>query len=52
MDVKGRRMVIWKLEEDNGVVYKIKIKKKLYVPKLDYYLLSPQHIAQELETEP
>ena len=41
-----------KLEDDDGVVHKIKIKEKLYVPKLDHYLLSLHHVVQELEKEP
>ena len=41
----------WKLEDDEGVFHKVKIKDTLYAPKLDRCLLSPQHVAQELEKE-
>ena len=49
MEVKGRGTVTWKLDDDDGVVHNINIKDTLYVPKLDRCLLSPQHVAQELE---
>lgn len=47
MDVKGRGMETWKIDDDDGVVHviNIKIKGTLCVPKLDLYLLSPHHVA-------
>ena len=52
MDIKGTGTVTWKLEDDDGVVHKIRIKNTLYVPNLDHCLLSPQHVAQALEKDP
>ena len=46
MEVKSRLTVMWKLEDDDGVVHNIKIKDMLYVSKLDRCLLSPRHVAQ------
>jgi hypothetical protein len=44
--VKGRGTVKWKLEDDDGVVHKIKIKNALYVPEMQMCLLCPQHWSQ------
>ena len=52
MEVKGRGTVIWKLEDDEGVVHKVQIKYNFCVTKLYHCLLSPQNSAQELEKEP
>ena len=52
MKVKGRGTVTQKLEDEEGVVYKVKIKDIMYAPKLDRCLLSPHHVAQKLEKEP
>ena len=39
---KGEGGIVWKLEDDNGIVHTIKIKKALYVPESPPCLLSPQ----------
>jgi hypothetical protein len=46
--VKGRGNVKWKLEDDDGVVHKIKIKNALYVPEMQMCLLCAQHSSQNL----
>ena len=51
MELKGRGTMTWKLEDDDGVVHKVKIRYTLYVTKLDCCLLSLQHIDQGLEKE-
>ena len=51
IEIKGRGTVTWKLDDDDVMVHKIKIKDTLYIPKLDCCLLSPQHVTQELEKE-
>ena len=42
IQVKGKRIIILKIEDDDGIIHLINIKKALYVPELLSYLLSPQ----------
>ena len=41
MAIKGKGNVMWKLEDDEGVVHKISIKNTICVLTLEHYLLSP-----------
>ena len=52
MEVKGRGTVTWKLDDDDGLIHKVKSRDTLCVSNLDRCLLSPQHADQELEKEP
>ena len=49
MAVEGIGTMLWKLEDDDGVVHKLKITNALCVPKIEHCLLSPQHVAQALQ---
>ena len=40
--MKGEGTILCKIEDDNGVVHPINIKKELYVPVDPSYLLNPQ----------
>ena len=46
MVVKGKGTIMWKLEDDEGVVHNINIKNVLHAPTLEHCLLSPEHVAQ------
>ena len=52
MEIKGKGTVTWKLEDDSRVVHTVGIKNTLLVPNLEHCLLSPQHLAKELEDRP
>ena len=45
--MRGFGTVRWKITDDNGQVYNITIKGRLYVPDMYACLLSPQHWAQQ-----
>ena len=42
IQVKGKRIIILKIEDDDGIIHLINIKKALYVPELPSCLLSPK----------
>ena len=41
MKIKGKGTVTCKLDDDNRVMHKARIKNSLFVPNLDYSLLLP-----------
>ena len=45
--MKGEGKILWKIEDDDGVVHPIKIKKALYVPEDPSCLLAPQQWAHQ-----
>jgi hypothetical protein len=47
LDIKGSGTFRFKIKDNNGMMHKIKIPKRLYVPELRRCLLSPQHWVQE-----
>jgi hypothetical protein len=47
LSIKGVGTFVFKIEDDDGGVHRIKIPNSLYVPGLKTVLLSPQHWAQE-----
>ena len=47
VQVKGEGTLMWKIEDDDGVIHPINIKKALYVPESPSCLLSPQKWAQQ-----
>jgi hypothetical protein len=47
LSIKGVGTFVFKIEDDNGGVHRIKIPNSLYAPGLKTLLLSPQHWAQE-----
>ena len=47
VQVKVEGTLLWEIEDDDGVVHPINIKKALYVPKVLSCLLAPQQWAQQ-----
>jgi hypothetical protein len=47
LDIKGKGTFKFKIEDDNGMMHKIKTPNNLYVPDLKRCLLSPQHWVRE-----
>ncbi len=47
LDIKGKGIFKFKIEDDNGMMHEIEIPNSLYVPDLKRCLLSPQHWVQE-----
>jgi hypothetical protein len=47
LDIKGKGTFKFMIEDDNGMMHKIKIPNSLYIPDLKSCLLSPQHWVQE-----
>ena len=45
VEVKREGTIMWKIEDDYGVIHTIKIKKPLYVPEAPSCLLAPQQWA-------
>ena len=43
---KGEGTILWNIEDDNGVVNPINIKKALYIPESRSCLLAPQQWAR------
>ena len=43
VQVKGEGTLMWKIEDDDGVIHPINIKKALYVPESPSCLLYPQN---------
>ena len=52
MTVEGIGTTLWKLEDDDGVVHKLRITNALHAPRIEHCLLSPQHVAQALQKKP
>ena len=42
IQVKGERTIIWKIEDDDGIINPIKIKKALYVTEAPSCLIAQQ----------
>ena len=47
VQVRGEGAIVWKIEDDDGIVHPIKIKKAPYVPEALECLLAPQQWAQK-----
>ena len=47
VQVKGEGAIVWKIEDDDGIVHPIKIKKALCVPETLSFLLVPQQWEQQ-----
>ena len=47
VQVKGEVTIIWKIEDDDGVIHTIYIKKTLCLHEASSYLLAPQQWAQQ-----
>ena len=45
--MKGEGTIVWKIEDDDGIMHSIKIKKALYVPEAPSFLLAPQQWEQQ-----
>ena len=41
--------MLWKLEDNDGVVHKLRIVNTLHVLRIEHCLLLPQHVAQTLQ---
>ena len=55
VQVKGERIIIWKIEDYYGVIYTINIKTALYAPEAPSFYLSLQqwsHQANENDPKP
>jgi hypothetical protein len=49
LDIKGTGTFKFKIEDDNGMMHKIKIQNSLYITEFKRCLLSPQHWVQEVK---
>ena len=47
VQVMGEGTILWKIEDGDGVVHTIKIKKELYVPEDPQCLMEPQQWPQK-----
>ena len=47
LKIKGRGMLKFRIDDDDGITHTINVKNYVYIPDLPMVLVSPQHWAQQ-----